>query len=125
MLTIRHNMISNSRMLLQSIGKIVITLHNLLLHSGNPFQCCTRKFLSPNKRYYPLNCKHTERQVARSHWNTFAAPLAAWEWVSDPFWSVTIHSNGTLPLDALLGAQCVYTLKIPPNDFYLIQRHKR
>ena len=63
-----------------------------------------------------LNCKHTERQAARQaarlHWNTFAAPLVTSEWIWDPFWSVTMHSNGTVPLDPPLDARCVYTLKI-------------
>ena len=59
-----------------------------------------------------LSCKHTERQVADLHW----VYGDAWEWIWDPFWSVTMHSNGTLPLDALLDARCVHTLTL---DFTL------
>ena len=40
----------------------------------------------------------------------------AWEWVWDRFWSITMHSNGTLPLDvplaALVDARCGYALKV-------------
>ena len=66
-----------------------------------------------------LSCKHTEHQAARSHWNTFAAPLATWKWVWDPFWSVIMHSNGTLPLDAPLDARCVYALRNALSSFHL------
>ena len=35
------------------------------------------------------------------HHNVFQWDLAAshdaWEWIWDPFWSITMHSNGTLP----------------------------
>ena len=40
--------------------------------------------------------------------------LDTWEWIWDPFWSVTMYSNGTLLLDVLfdapLDAQCGYAL---------------
>ena len=52
----------------------------------------------------PLSCKHTERQAADLHW----VYADAWEWIWDPFWSFTMHSNGTLSLDA----RCGYTLTL-------------
>ena len=67
---------------------------------------------------YPFNPivlghNHTERQASSvilyiiNYWSGDACH-DAWEWVWDPFWSVTMHSNGTLPLDALLDARCGY-----------------
>ena len=41
---------------------------------------------------------------------TDRAWVDAWEWIWDWFWSVTMYSNGTLPLPLPLDAQCVYTL---------------
>ena len=47
-----------------------------------------------------LSYKHTKRQ--RQLWS-FAAYHDAWEWVWDRFWSVTMYSNGTLPLRLTRG----------------------
>ena len=56
-----------------------------------------------------LSYEQTERQL----WS-FDAWVDAWEWVWDRFWSVTMYSNGTLPLplplDVPLDTRCVYTL---------------
>ena len=34
------------------------------------------------------------------------------QWIWDPFWNITMHSNGTLPLDAPLAARCGYSLRV-------------
>ena len=58
----------------------------------------------------------TERQRKRqkscnaSLWIHCAAPHDTWEWAWDRFWSITMHSNGTLLLDVPVDARCVYTL---------------
>ena len=63
----------------------------------------------------PIKCITTpsvKRQIG-FHWIHCDTYLDAWEWVSDWFSSVTMHSNGILPLplDALLAARCGYSLK--------------
>ena len=56
-----------------------------------------------------LSYEHTDLQRQRQLWS-FAAWVAAWEWVWDRFWSGKMHSNGTLPLT--LAARCVHALKL-------------
>ena len=54
-----------------------------------------------------LSCEHTERPAAAAdqiHW----VYGDAWEWVWDPFWSVTMYFIGMVPLP--FDAWCVYTL---------------
>ena len=41
-----------------------------------------------------LSYEHTERKRQR----LMRVNGDAWEWVRDPFWNVTMHFNGTLPL---------------------------
>ena len=58
-----------------------------------------------------VNTPSVNRRVKREasdwiHWNHYVQG-DAWEWVWDRFWSITMHSNGTL-LDAPLDAQCGY-----------------
>ena len=68
-----------------------------------------------------LGCKHTERQAAVAAADLHWVYGDAWEWVWDRFWSVTIHSNGTLPLplmlDMPLDARCEHSLIVQSNMY--------
>ena len=62
----------------------------------------------------PLEYKHTERQassIQAAAFRSFDACHDAWEWIRDQFWSVTMHSNLTMLLDAPLDARCGYVFK--------------
>ena len=68
-----------------------------------------------------LSYEQTERQRQNcnaSLWIHCDSPHDAWKWVWDRFWSVTMHSYGSLPLDVPLDARCGYAL----NN--LCQRHQ-
>ena len=63
-----------------------------------------------------VNGSNASLYIATLHMMLGNAPHDAWEWVWDRFWSFTMHSNGTLlldaPLDGPLDAWCVYTLRV-------------
>ena len=66
---------------------------------------------SATKRFKGINTPSVKRQL----WS-FDACHDVWEWICYPFWSVTMHSNGTLPLllslDVPLDARCGYSLNV-------------
>ena len=107
-----------------SFGKdvpIVFQIVWMSPNSGMPSEIyariCGNPSMQNNKSVNTPNVKRSVKMSVRLDLiETITLPLMLGNWRAGRFWSITVHSNGTLPLlltlDVPLDARCGYSLKL-------------